>query len=78
MLSQIIFDNISADNLIRSSFNFVEIKEWKTTWFPSQLIMQSLEQSSFPVSGMYIKKALSRLINQLLITPIILYFYGPC
>lgn len=60
MSSKIVFNtNISADNLIQCSFSFIEIKEYKTIQYPSGFVTKSWERPSFPISGMYVKKALS-------------------
>lgn len=48
---KIIFNSLSTDNLVISSFNFVESQELASTWPVKWFIMQSWKSFTFSVSG---------------------------
>lgn len=65
--SKIIFNSLSTDNLVISSFSFVESQELESTWPVKWFVIQSWKPFTFSVPGKYTKKALPSLIKWLLV-----------
>ena len=65
--SKIIFNSLSTDNLVISSFNFVESQELESTWPVKWFVIWSWKSFTFSVSGKYTKKALPSLIKWVLV-----------
>lgn len=70
MSSESIFNEVSVDNLIRSSFKSLQKKELESIWFANGFVIQSIQSCTFSFFGKYVKKPLLKFIKWQFIIPV--------